>query len=477
MRNTEAPNAGILVLAALIAVLPACAKKPAAPPPELGTATRSDTNGWSFIHLEGTPREIGVQHGWLMAAEIDEALDMFETFLKGATKRDWPFYRESARRMFWPKLDAEYRQEIEGIADGLRARRPGSKRDAIDITALNGWYYVPFLDDAAKPGGAATKAPGHCSAFVATGSYTADGGLVIAHNNWVDYVVGERWNVVADIVPANGHRILMDCFPGYIHSGDDFVVNSGGIVYTETTISQFKGFKEDGTPEFVRARRAAQYASSIDDFVRIMSEDNNGAYANDWLVGDVNTNEIARFELGLKNQRLWRTTDGYFVGSNFASDEKLIAEETTFNPSDAALSVLVRRARWEQLMAEYKGQIDVEDAKLFEADHVDVSINSSASNGRTLCGHVDTDPQGVPEFGWGPSTPAGSVQGKATSAALAREMKLWARKGHPCGADFLAGPFLEKHPEFRWQLPYLKDMKAYPWTLFVVGPSQSIDKK
>jgi hypothetical protein len=474
MKNprTLASWSAVLAAAALISA-GGCARKTASPPPpELAAASRTDTNGWSFIHLEGTPHDIGFQHGWLMAAEIDEALQMFPVFLEGATKRNWTFYREAAERMFWPRLNPESREEIEGIAAGLRAARPGSRHDAIDITALNGWielawYYVPYLDEGAKPGAGENKSPGYCSAFVATGSYTADGGIVIAHNNWVDYIVGERWNVVADIVPKTGHRILMDCFPGYIHSGDDFVVNGAGIVYTETTIGQFKsGFEEDGTPEFVRARRAAQYASTIDDFIRIMSEDNNGAYANDWLLGDINTGEIARLELGLKNQRVWRTRDGYFVGANFPSDETIIAEETTFDPADTSQSVLVRRARWEQLMKDYKGNIDIEDAKLFEGDHVDAGLNAQASNGNVLCGHVDTDPRGVPEFSWAPFSPAGSVQAKATSSVLAKEMKLWARKGHPCGRDFLAAPFLGKHPEFGWQRPFLKDMAAFPWTLF-----------
>ena len=38
--------------------------------------------------------------------------------------------------------------------------------------------------------------------------------------------------------------------------------------------------------------------------------------------------------------------------------------------------------------------------------------------------------------------------------------------GHPCGRDFVAADFLAKHPEYAWQAPYLKDLKAYPWTLF-----------
>ena len=55
----------------------------------------------------------------------------------------------------------------------------------------------------------------------------------------------------------------MDCMPGFIHSGDDFVVSAAGIVITETTITQFKGFNPQGIPEFVRARKAAQYAASM----------------------------------------------------------------------------------------------------------------------------------------------------------------------------------------------------------------------
>jgi len=466
------------ILLAAISILtllsPACSKKPTAPaaaPAELAKATRVDTNGWINVHLEGTPREIGFQHGWLLAAEIDDVLKALAHFLEGSTKRDWAFFRGQAERMFWPKLEPEYQEEIEGIVSGVRARLPRLNYDRVDITVLNGWielawYYVPYLDEMAKKGAGDNKAPGYCSAFIATGRWTEGGQIVIGHNNWVDYIIGSRWNVVADIVPVAGQRILMDCLPGAIHSGDDFVMNGAGLVYTETTMGTFKGFREEGTPEFMRARKAAQYAASIDDFVRIMSEDNNGAYANDWLVGDTKTNEIAKFELGLKNQRLWRTMDGYFIGSNFPGDEKVIAEETTFDVGDKGQSVLVRKARWEQLMEEYKGYIDVEDGKLFEADHVDMATGKTGSNSNVLCGHVDEDPKGTPEFSWAPFSPAGSVQGKVTSSALVKEMKMWAHMGHPCGRDFVAADFLAKHPQYAWQAPYLKDLKAYPWTLF-----------
>ncbi len=434
-------------------------------------ASREDRAGWAFIHLEGTSREIGYQHGRLLAAEIDDLLKTLSFYLEKSTGRDWAFYRKAAETILWPRVDRPIQMEIEGIAEGLRAGKKGLKYDKFDIAALNGWmelalYYLPGLEarESGKP--VESKAPPSCSAFIATGSWTGDGRIVMAHNAWCEYIYGARWNVILDIVPDTGRRILMDALPGYVHSGDDFVINGAGLVYTETTISLFTGFDPNGIPEFVRARNAAQYAASIDDFIRIMTVDGNGAYANDWLVGDLKTNEIARLELGLKNHRVWRTDDGYYVGANFPLDEKLIAEETTFDPNLAGQAVYLRRDRWEQLLAENKGKIDAAKAMEFLGDHFDISAGTQAANANVLCGHVDTDPQGLPEYVWAPHTPGGSVQGKATSAALAETMSFWARMGHPCGEDFLVDPFLAAHPEYTWQLPYLRDMKAHPWTLF-----------
>ncbi|MBS1665332.1 MAG: peptidase C45 [Bacteroidetes bacterium] len=432
-------------------------------------SSREDKNGWIYIHLEGTPKEIGYQHGSLLATEIDDLLNTLQYYLPHQTGKDWAFYREAVEKMFWKKIDKEYQEELQGIADGLKAK--GFNYDAIDLVVLNAnielaQYYVPWLADKAHPGSADNKAPGNCSGFIATGSYTADGLIAIGHNNWTDYILGERWNVIADIVPAKGNHIIMDCMPGLIHSGDDFVVTSAGILITETTITGFKGFDEHGIPEFVRARKAAQYANSIDDFVRIMTKGNNGGYANDWLVGDTKTNEIARLELGLKNFKVWRTKDGIYTGSNFPSDPNLIAEETTFKTSDSTNSPNSRKRRWESLTNNYKGKIDAETGKTIEGDTYNELTNAKEASRCVIAGRVDTDPKGCPEWSWPPFYPGGTVQGKVTTAALAKDLKFWAHMGNPNGEDFLAAPFFQLHPEFQWQAKYLHDMKSNPWTLF-----------
>ncbi len=288
----------------------------------LQKAYRFQKGGWTYVHLEGAPADLGYQHGYLLAPEITDAMEAIKLFDTHKTQRDWEFFRKIAREVLWPHIDAEYQQELQGIADGVKAH--GVNLDVYDIVALNAFeevpdYYVPWLNKREKRAGAPKlKAPGNCSAFIATGAYTKDHQIVIAHNNWTSYLAGERWVVVFDILPQHGQRILMDGFPGVITSDDDFGINAAGIMITETTITQFEGWDPNGKPEFMRSRKALQYAESIDDYVRIIKEGNNGGYANDWLIGDRKTGEIAYLELGLKNTPIWRTKDGYFVSSNFA---------------------------------------------------------------------------------------------------------------------------------------------------------------
>ena len=460
-----------------VAVMLTCTAMAATrPDSRLEKAYRFEQGGWTYVHLEGSPADVGYQHGYLLAPEIQDAFEAIKLFDTHQSQHDWEFFRTTAREKLWPHIDVEYQQELQGIADGVKAH--GVDLDVWDIVALNAFeevpdYYLPWLNKQNKSAkNPKLAAPGNCSAFIATGSMTKDHQIVIAHNNWTSYLAGERWVIVFDIQPEHGNRILMDGFPGVIVSDDDFGVNSAGMMITETTITQFEGWDPNGKPEFVRARKALQYANSIDDYVRIMKEGNNGGYANDWLLGDRKTGEIAYLELGLKNTPLWRTKDGYFISSNFARDPQVIKEETTFDPNDTSSSPNARRARWEELMKQAKGKIDVSMAEQFLSDHVDTFEKKDQANERGLCGHVDTSARGVKEWAWDPYNPGGAVQGKAADSAMAAKMSFVARAGHPCGADFLAEPFLERHPEYSWQKPLLRDMKAGPWTVFTAGQKE-----
>jgi hypothetical protein len=435
---------------------------------------RIDHGGWAFVHLEGTPAQIGYQHGRLLSAEIEDMLKVIKLESTHSTRRNWNFFREAGRKMLWPHIDAEYQQEIEAITKGAQSK--GVKLDVWDIVALNGGielpqYYVPWLNKREHAVNAPQiRSEGRCSAFIATGSYTRGGKIVIAHNNWSSYAEGERWTVIFDIQPAKGHHMLMDGAPGIITSQDDFGANDVGLMISETTITQFIGWNPDGKPEFVRSRKALQYGGSIDEYAKLIKDGNNGGYANDWLIGDRKTGEIAYLELGLKNTPLWRKKDGYFISSNFASDPALIKDETEgFDPNNLSSSPNARRVTWEKRMREARGRIDVAMAEKFMADHDDSFTGKTGADQRSLCGHVDTVKSGVPEWDWGSYFPGGAVTGKVADSDMAAKLSLTARAGHPCGEDFIAAPFLAAHPEYSYLKPILKDMKAGPWTLFTAG--------
>ncbi len=439
----------------------------AAQDPRLAGSYRFTDHGWIYVHLQGTPDQIGFQHGYLLAPEIEDAFRAVRLEDTHNTHKDWAFFRRAAHDMLWPRIDPEYQAELRGIVEGLRAHGVTSI-DLDDIVALNAFaelpdYYVPWYD---AHHASSDPAPGpngfdHCSAFVATGSWTKSHDIVMAHNNWTSYIEGERWRIIFDIVPEHGYRILMDGFPGVITSDDDFGINSDGLMVTETTISDFHGWNPNGIPEFVRARKALQYASSIADYVRIMNEGNNGGYANDWLLGDRKTGEIARFEEGLLHTRVWTTKNGYFVGSNFPSDSAVIADETTFDTHDDSSSANARHIRWDQLMAQYKGRIDVRLAEKFEGDDYDVIEKRIDPDERTLCGHIDNCPRGAH-----PYEPFGAVQAKVTDSELTAKMELIAHLGHPDGQSFYVKPFLAAHPQYDWERSILGNMPSYPWTEF-----------
>ena len=433
----------------------------------LAKAVREETNGWIFLHVEGKPFARGFQHGYLLAKEIAESLRVEKHMTWWDTGKEWPFFVEQTLKMFAPKIEPEFREEMEGIAAG--ARKAGTGVSYGDIVLLNAsseimGYWYP---SATKEGGQAPKTGG-CSAFIATGKATADGHLVMAHNTWTEYVTCSS-NVVIDLLPEKGYRILMQAFPAGIHSGTDFFVCSSGLVGTETTIDSFKGFDPAGIPEFIRIRRAMQYAANLDECLKFLIDGNNGGYANTWLLGDAHTNEIARLELGLKFHSVERTRDGFYCGSNITENIPLLRQETDSEFDNIKYSNIARRVRWLELFDAWMGKVDAERAKLMLADHYDVYAGKESPGDRTLCGHGDLapDPAGVPGDSWAkPYFPGGALDGKVVDAKMALDMSFWGKWGSSCDIPFDADKFLKAHRQYGHLAGYLKSRPTEPWTVF-----------
>jgi hypothetical protein len=53
---------------------------------------RPELNGWIFVHLEGTPSEIGFQHGYLLAPEIEDAQKVIVLGLTHDSHKSYGFF-------------------------------------------------------------------------------------------------------------------------------------------------------------------------------------------------------------------------------------------------------------------------------------------------------------------------------------------------------------------------------------------------
>jgi len=308
----------------------------------------------------------------------------------------------------------------------------------------------------------------HCSAFIATGSATIDGSVHIGHETFTEFWNGQYMNLWINIQPSNGYNVAFQGTPGYVSSMTDFWIASSGLAVVETTIVGFVGFNVKGIPEWVRIREATQFASSITEWVAIMQKGNNGGYANSWLIGDLNSGEIARFEQGLTYTNFTSINDGYLWGCNVPFDPRIRNLECVdVGAYDIRQQTGARSVRWPQLLKQYDGVINVTVGQTMLGDTWDPYLKEFNPSSRGICAHYDVDPQyyvSDPNAVWNvPFTPAGSVDGKVTNAALGLNMSASIIFGRADGAAFDAASFLEANPQWNWQAPYLQSRAAQQW--------------
>jgi hypothetical protein len=426
-----------------------------------GPAYRYPQAGWIVLHVEGQPYERGYQHGRLMADEIVAYLRCFAAMQSPKAPADgWKQTRTLTNALFLRRFDKEYLDEMKGIADGASAagaRYEGRPLDLVDLAAINCWAEIETLPSALEalptglegvrfahpqPRALPPARPEHCSAFAATGKATADGKVVFGHITMFGLYASYHYNLYLDIKPARGHRVFMCTYPGGIQSGMDYYLNDAGILICETTIGQTR-FDIKGMTLASRIRQAIQYGDSIDKAVALLGAGNNGLYTNEWLLADVNTNEIAVFQLGTHKSRLSRSskgewfggTEGFYWGCNNTKDVELRLEtvasvhgrpaNVVFRPSD-------RDVAWQQLYHKHKGKIGVAFGK-----------------------EAFTTP---------PIAAAASLDAKFTTTDLAKQLKTWALFGPPLGPTW--------HPtdEERQRYPDIKPLVHNPWTVLHGNP-------
>ncbi|RLF29518.1 MAG: hypothetical protein DRN05_01565 [Thermoplasmata archaeon] len=445
---------------------------------QCGRGYRYNIQGWIYTHIEGDPYERGYQHGYLLADEIIDMINRWSNIIHNyplikpithhmpqkryelVSKTWWDFCRSNCVKTYWDKYskynDGEYLQEMRGIADGVKSKGGkihGQSISTEDILTLNEMYeflsklnklkkrfhplrtlfhklkqILPelskikeqdFITDFIKQ-----PMPHHCSGFIATGNATSHGQIVIADSMWCGggswwwtYYIALRWNVILDIKPTQGHRIIMPASPGFIWSNHDFYQNDAGIVLIETTLRQ--GLWDNrGLPLAIRARAAMQYGENIDDVIHYLRHQNDGCMNAVWLIGDTKNGEIARFELGLYAYAVYRTFNGFYWSANNPMDLGVRLEKFDIKTATHYLLryLLLHKGGYEYCLPKYRPA--PRDLKFEEL-------------GNKYYGKIDVDL--VKKIMSTRPISAASTDCKITDSNLVEKNGLWAFIGNPSG--------------------------------------------
>ncbi len=446
-----------------------------------------EMNGWKYISVKGNPKERGYAYGYYCAKEFKEIQKTLNYIVFEDTGRKWDYFIDAGAKYLKPTIKEhfpEFYEEMEGITEGCKAAGTSTTLDEIIawnnyIKLLDCWYPNSLAENGSRPPGGEGGAPDRCSAFIANGDYTHDGKIVVAHNSFVQFVDGQFYDVILDLNPSNGYRFIMQTAPCCIWSGTDVFITKKGIIGTETTIGGFLPY-ENKDPISCRIRQAMQYGSTLDEYVEILLKNNSGDYANSWLFGDINTNEIMVFELGLEYHSVKRTKNGYYYGCNVAFDSQIRNLECANSGyCDVRRHQGARQVRIPDLIEENKGKINIEIAKKIISDHYDVYLNKENPCSRTVCSHYDLDAReymsdpGRPK----PFQPRGAIDGAVLDTESAKHMAFYMRYGNSCGMPFFAKDFCNQHRQWGHLEPFLRDRPQQPWTLFTITDSYKQLKK
>lgn len=262
---------------------------------EEGAGKLYQVGEWKVCVMEGTHREMGYQHGRLLAQHARHA--MKEGYVK---KMLWdrgytPEYAHAQSARMEKYFPEKYIEEMQGLVEGLKAAGidDATYEDVrLGVTSSEILHFDP-------------DSPPACSNFAVWGKWTTDGRLL--HGRNLDWAVGADAQDDAVILvwrPEGGMPFMMVGWAGGIGSVSG--MNAAGITLGEMTLpSQNATF--DGLPLTLRMRMVVEEATNIDEALAIL-EDNQTSGWN-YILGDAQVPDGRALEVDAKGVDVYAPLD------------------------------------------------------------------------------------------------------------------------------------------------------------------------
>jgi len=211
--------------------------------------------GLTILRLEGSPYEMGYQHGKELKEEIkylsSNLKNLFARYEGIFGKLAFPIFRYFSKKLE-KKIPKEFQEEMRGIADGAGVDYNSIRLENLTEELGEIFYdylkpFIPFLK---------------CSCFV---TKDIDGNIIWGRNlDYLFYEVLPILNIVFVYVPQQGFPFISLSWPGVIGASTGISRNLSLISLSSSTKSRlFSGIAQE-----ILTRQVIQYSQSLEDGIK-----------------------------------------------------------------------------------------------------------------------------------------------------------------------------------------------------------------
>lgn len=297
-------------------------------------------NGYLVLHVEGTPEQMGEQHGRLLRNQIQRACKALiaDEYIGGAYER----LIEGVKVMEKHQPE-EFRRELRALAQaaGIDYWDCVAMQLFGDVDRGRPFTYEPSDDDAADPA--------QCTSFAVFGKATATGELIAGRNlDFWDAGVGEYGAILMHAKPDKGHAFVTATWCGIINGWT--LMNEKGIITANNTAYGGKN-SLDGISTCFMLRKVAQYASTVNEGIEIVKQGPRACGTN-MLVAGGNPPDAVVIEFDHEKIAIRRADKGYVLAAN----DFLTLHRTGLTEGDFGL--FGRYSALEAIIKKHYGKID-----------------------------------------------------------------------------------------------------------------------
>ncbi|MBC7261428.1 MAG: hypothetical protein H5T63_05395 [Chloroflexi bacterium] len=345
-----------------------------------------------LLDLEGSPYDIGYQHGRELQEAIqelcEERLRLLRTPCGAEVELDLEDVLEIGRQSWvWhEEYDPDLTRELLGIADGAEV-------DPIELLLMNG--YTDFIDIAQK----LVSGQDECTAFW-VGRDVAQGNMAYVGQTWDMDVSACPYVVALRLWPEEGPAALLLSVSGCLGLAG---INEAGVAVVINNLTP-----RDARPgvNFVFLVRKALKQVNLEGAVRSLV-DVNRLSGHNYLVAD-SSGRAVNVETSATEVSVTLLQKGSYVHTNHYLSQKLCALERQQGADEDSPSK-ARRRRMQALLADRSSPLDPVALQVFLADH--------GTGADAICRHA--------------SSPSDSATCGAAIMSP-QEGKMWVAQGNPC---------------------------------------------